>query len=271
VHYGIEVINGGVYADPKVVVRLAQTAEEVGWEALFVWDHLAFVWGSAFGDPWITLAAVAVSTERVRLGTGVTPLPRRRPHVLAHALSTLDLLSEGRVVLGAGLGGVAEEFSAFGEPGDLKARAAMLDEGLEVLGRLLSGERVEHHGEHYSVEGITLAPLPVQRPRIPVWIGGDSPPALRRAARWDGWILGGVGLDGDMTTTPQEMAIKAEELRSLRTAPVDVALTGCSSPKDRELVREYEDAGVTWWLESVHGMRGSVDEMLARAAAGPPR
>jgi probable F420-dependent oxidoreductase len=280
-HYGIEVINGGDYADPRQVIRLAQTAEAAGWEGLWVWDHLAFVWGAEFGDPWITLAAVAASTARLRLGTGVTPLPRHRPHVLAHALATLDVLSQGRVIFGAGLGGVPEEFTAFGEPGDAKVRARMLDEGLQVLDRLWSGERVAHHGDFYTVDGITLAPLPVQRPRIPIWIGGESLPALRRAARWDGWICGGVAADGKtMTKTPDEIANKVETLRNLSSMdsspanadPVmfDIALTGYSSANDRGLVQEYEQAGVTWWLESLHGRRGSIEQMLERARAGPP-
>lgn len=270
--YGLEVINGGAYADPKAVVRLARAAEEAGWEGLFVWDHLAFVWGSAFGDPWVTLAAVAASTTRLRMGTGVTPLPRRRPHVLAHSLATLDLLSDGRAILGAGLGGVPEEFTAFGETGDARERAAMLDEGLEVVDRLWSGEEVDHHGDHYMVDGIALAPLPVQRPRIPVWIGGESPPALRRAARWDGWIAGAFGPDGGMTKTPQEVAATTRTLHRLRAndAPLEVAITGQSAADDTTPVREYEEAGVTWWLESLHEMRGSPEEALARVEAGPP-
>ncbi len=270
--YGIEVVNLGEFADPRVVVRLAQTAEAAGWEGLFVWDHLGFVWGAPSGDPWVILAAVAASTTHLRLGTAVTPLPRRRPQIVAQTLATLDILCEGRVVFGVGLGGVPAEYTAFGEPGEAKVRAAMLDEGLDVLNRLWSGEKVIHHGQHYTVEGVTLAPLPVQRPRIPIWIGGDSPPALRRAARWDGWIIGAVSPDGKMTRTPEQIAGQVAAIRQHRNgaAPFDVALDGYSGPGDRALAREYEAAGATWWLESVHGMRGSVEEMLARLAAGPP-
>jgi alkanesulfonate monooxygenase SsuD/methylene tetrahydromethanopterin reductase-like flavin-dependent oxidoreductase (luciferase family) len=186
--YGIVTANLGDYADPRVAVRLAQAAEEAGWEAFFMWDHLGFVWGSPSSDPWVVLPAVAASTTHLALGTAITPLARRRPQIVANALASLDLLSGGRVVFGAGLGGVPEEFTAFGDPGDMKERAARLDEGLTILNRLWSGAPVTHRGPHYAVEGVSLAPLPLQRPRIPIWIGGEGAPALRRAARWDGWL-----------------------------------------------------------------------------------
>src|SRR3712207_8459219 len=148
--YGIVTANLGEYADPRVAVRLAQAAEEAGWEAFFVWDHLGFVWGSPSSDPWVVLPAVAASTTHLALGTAITPLARRRPHIVANALASLDLLSGGRVIFGAGLGGVAEEFTAFGEPGDAKVRARMLDEGLTVVDGLWSGEPLTYHGKHYE-------------------------------------------------------------------------------------------------------------------------
>src|SRR5215204_3550273 len=173
--YGIVMSNLDDYADPRLVIRLARAAEAAGWEAFFVWDHLGFAWGSPSSDPWVSLSALAVSTTHLKLGTAITP-------------RSLDLLSGGRMIFGTGLGGVPEEFTAFGEAGAAKERARMLDEGLAVLDRLWSGEMVTHHGQHYDVENVALAPLPFQRPRIPIWIGGESPPALRRAARWDGWL-----------------------------------------------------------------------------------
>ncbi len=105
-YYGIEVVTFGAYADPRPVVHLAQAAEAAGWDGLFIWDHLAFAWNVPSGDPWIILAAVAQATNRLKLSTAITPLHRRRPHVLANTLATLDLLSQGRVILGVGLGGV---------------------------------------------------------------------------------------------------------------------------------------------------------------------
>ena len=164
--YGIEITNLGDYADPRAVVRVVRRAEASGLEGLFVWDHLGFVWGAPTGDPWIILSAVVASTARLTLGTAVTLLPRRRVQVVANELATLDLLSGGRAVSGAGIGGVPEEFTAFGEPGDATERAGMLDEGLALLDRLLLGEEVTHHGTNYTLEGIKLAPIPLQRPLI---------------------------------------------------------------------------------------------------------
>src|SRR5918994_1702533 len=194
--YGIVTANLGDYADPRVAVRVARAAETAGWEAFLVWDHLGFVRGVPSGDPFVILSAVAASTTRLKLGLALTPLARRRPQVVANALASLDLLSAGRAIFGAGLGGVAEEFTAFGEPGDAKERAAMLDEGLTILDGLWSAETVTHRGQHYVVKGVSLAPLPLQRPRIPIWIGGEGAPALRRAARWGGWLAPATNPDG---------------------------------------------------------------------------
>jgi probable F420-dependent oxidoreductase len=273
--YGIVASNLGDYADPRAAVRLAQAAEATGWEAFFIWDHLGFVWGPPSCDPWVVLSAVAASTTHLRLGTAITPLARRRPQIVANALASLDRLSGGRVVFGAGLGGVTEEFTAFGEPGDAKERAAMLDEGLAVLDGLWSGEAVAHHGTYYAAEGVSLAPLPLQRPRIPIWIGGEGAPALRRAARWDGWLAPATSLDGTptMSKSPEriaEMVAKIRQHRGATTTDFDVAVDGYSEADDPALPRAYQEAGATWWLESIHGRRGPLDEMMARVEAGPP-
>src|SRR3954466_15123358 len=115
VRFGICLANIGTYSDPRVGVRVAEAAENAGWDGVFIWDHLAFVWGSPAADPWITLASIAATTSRVRIGTAVTPVPRRRPQVLAHEVATLDVLSGGRMIFGAGLGGSVTEFGKFGE------------------------------------------------------------------------------------------------------------------------------------------------------------
>jgi len=272
--YGIVATNLGEYADPRVAVRLAQATEAAGWEAFFVWDHLGFVWGAPSGDPWVILSAVAASTTRLKLGLSLTPLARRRPHVVANALASLDLLSGGRAIFGAGLGGVPEEFTVFGDPGDAKQRATMLDEGLTILDGLWSGETVTHRGPHYTVEGVSLAPRPLQRPRIPIWIGGEGAPALRRAARWDGWLAPATSHDGTptMAKSPERIAEMASVVRRYRTtdAPFEVAVDGYSEAGDPALPRAYGAAGATWWLESIHDVRGPLGEMMARVRAGPP-
>src|SRR6266849_3084440 len=202
--YGICLANAGTYSDPHAAVRVAVAAEEAGWDGLFLWDHLAFVWGPPAADPWVTLAAIASSTSTLRIGTAVTPVARRRPQVLAQQVATLDLLSGGRVSFGAGLGGIESEFAKFGEPADARVRAQKLDEGLDLLRRFWSGEEVTHRGEHYTVAGVTLAPTPVQE-RLPIWIGGNRPASLRRAARWDGGLADSADPTG-ITLSPDDIA-----------------------------------------------------------------
>lgn len=272
-NFAVEIVPFGTYADPRNIVVMAQAAEAAGWDGIFLWDHLAFAWGVPSADPWVALAAVAQATQRLRLGTDITPIPRRRPHILATTLAGLDLLSDGRVIFGAGLGGVPLEFSAFGDPDDTRLRAEMLDEGLEVLDGLLSGQEMHHQGRFYAVNGVSLAPLPVQKPRPPIWIGGESRPALRRAARWDGWVIAGVNEEAKMVKSPEDIANAAVYMRSFRDdgTAFDIAMSGVSEPGQGEIVQPYGEAGVTWWLESIFDLRGSMDVMLARIKAGPPR
>jgi alkanesulfonate monooxygenase SsuD/methylene tetrahydromethanopterin reductase-like flavin-dependent oxidoreductase (luciferase family) len=265
--FAICLANIGTYSDPRVTARLAATAEESGWEGVFVWDHLAFVWGPPAADPWVTLATVATATSRIRIGTAVTPVARRRPQVLAQQVATLDVLSDGRVVFGAGLGGAASEFGRFGEPEDPRVRAEMLDEGLDVLRRLWTGDEVRHRGAHYVVDGVTLGPLPVQE-RLPVWIGGNRPPSLRRAARWDGWLADSTGIGGRLLS-PEDLARGVETIRAARSSeePFDVAVLMQSDQGDPA---EYEAAGATWWLENLHDMRAPLEEVTALVETGPP-
>jgi probable F420-dependent oxidoreductase len=261
--YGLLAANIGAYSDPRNVVRLAETAELAGWDALLVWDHLGFVWGPPAADPWVVLAAVAASTSTIRIGTGITPAARRRPHVLAHQVATLDVLSGGRVVFGAGLGGIEAEFAAFGEETDARLRADRLDEALELLRMLWSGARVEHHGMHYTVDGVTLAPAPVQQP-LPIWVGGNSRRARERAARFDGWFAD--------TSSPEAMSMSPEALAERvaglgRSGDFDIVVHGYADKAD---LQAYADAGATWWLEDLHDMRAPFDELVSLVAAGPP-
>jgi alkanesulfonate monooxygenase SsuD/methylene tetrahydromethanopterin reductase-like flavin-dependent oxidoreductase (luciferase family) len=253
--------------------EVARVAEEAGWDGLFTWDHLGFVGGMPTAEPWVTLAAVAATTSRLRLGTWVTPLPRRRIQVVAHQVATLDILSGGRFIFGAGLGGVPEEITAFGEDADLKRRARMFEEGLPLVARLLEGERVQHRGEFYTVDGVQLLPAPLQKPRPPIWIGAISAPARRRAADWEGWTVPNVDISGRPRLSPDAIGKQIEAILARRTAqgPFDVAITGASEAGETTLVREFAGAGVTWWLETLHGRRFSPEQALRRVAAGPPR
>ena len=264
--FGLCVANTGTYSDPRTTVRIARAAEASGWDGLFVWDHLAFVWGQPSADPWVTLAAVAAATERILIGTAVTPVPRRRPHVLAQTVATLDVLSGGRVVFGAGLGGIASEFERFGEPAEAKVRAEKLDEGLGVLRRLWSGDEVHHHGPHYTVDGVTLAPQPVQE-RLPIWIGGNAPPSLRRAARWDGWIADSFG-PGGMKLSSDELGRSLEVIRVARTGDEDYEVASLGE-WDKADPGAYAEAGVTFWLENISDRRGTPAELLQFVERGP--
>src|SRR5689334_12142021 len=191
----INIPNFGDFADARTVARVAAAAEEAGWDGLFVWDHVVHSkrWrsGSPFGEPWMLLTAAALATSRIKLGTLVTPVARRRPEQLARQVAMLDVLSGGRVIFGAGLGGpIEDEFGSFGDTTDPVVLAERLDEGLELLARYWSGEKVDHEGKHYRVRQTALLPAPVQRPRPPVWIAGYWPNRrpMRRAAKWDGAV-----------------------------------------------------------------------------------
>ncbi|MGN6331276.1 MAG: LLM class flavin-dependent oxidoreductase [Motilibacteraceae bacterium] len=191
---GLFVAPFDALADPRVVGDLAAAAEDAGWDGFFVWDHLLYGERvSAIADVWTCCAAVALRTERLLLGPMVTPLPRRRPQVLARQAASLAVLSGGRFVLGLGLGDDwVREFSAFGDEPDPKVRGRMLDEGLEVLTGLLSGEQVDHDGAHHTARDVRFQPAPT----VPIWLAGrfGNQAPLRRAARYDGFFV--IGLDG---------------------------------------------------------------------------
>jgi alkanesulfonate monooxygenase SsuD/methylene tetrahydromethanopterin reductase-like flavin-dependent oxidoreductase (luciferase family) len=252
-------------AEPSVVARLAAAAEEAGWHGLFVWDHLR--WQAPVrqvADPWITLAAVACATERLRIGPMITPLARRRPAKLARETTTLDRLSGGRLTLGVGLGSdrFGNELSKTGESLDDRQRARMLDESLEILTAAWSGEPVHHHGEHYTVDGIEFLPRPVQRPGVPVWVAGfpgNRKPMLR-AARHDGFFP--VNLEHPDQVA--EIAATIADLRGDTTAPYDiaVALPAGTDPAP------YAAAGATWWLTDV-SPGDTLDQVLGLLRDGP--
>ncbi|MCI0397930.1 MAG: LLM class flavin-dependent oxidoreductase, partial [Chloroflexi bacterium] len=257
--YALDFPNGGPWGDAGTLAELAELAETSGWDGVFLEDYI--VWQGhqevATYDPWVALAAMAMRTKRIRLGTMVTPLARRRPWKVAREVVTLDHLSNGRVILGVGLGDTGESvgsdssFTHFGEVMDARQRAAMLDEALEVMAGLWRGEPFRYDGRYYQVKEMTFLPRPVQRPRIPIWVGGGWPlkgPA-RRAARWDGACLYKHQVH---TMTPEDIrALKAfvEEQRGSLEG-YDIAAGG--SPRrpeweeERAYIRSLAEAGVTW-------------------------
>jgi probable F420-dependent oxidoreductase len=189
---------------PRHYASLAAQAEELGYESVWVPDHLVFPEvmppsylytdsgeppipsSTAVYDPWVLLGAIAAVTETIRLGTNVYVLPLRHPIVVARGVLTVDRISRGRVTLGAGVGWLREEFGMVGL--DAATRGKRTDEMIGLLRRLWTEPVVEHHGDHYDIPPVYFEPKPFQRP-IPIEIGGSSPAALRRAGRLgDGWI-----------------------------------------------------------------------------------
>src|SRR5829696_3042689 len=176
--FALNLPNFGPYGDIGAMADLGRLAEDRGWDGFFVWDHVTWLRDDPqpVADPWILLTAVALATTHLRVGTMVTPVARRRPAKLAREAASLDRLSGGRLTLGVGLGSpLDDEFVAVGEPGDPKLLAVRLDEGLDVLAAAWSGEPVDFHGTTTHVDGVTFLPRPVQRPRIPLWVGGTWP------------------------------------------------------------------------------------------------
>jgi alkanesulfonate monooxygenase SsuD/methylene tetrahydromethanopterin reductase-like flavin-dependent oxidoreductase (luciferase family) len=257
-------------ADPAVVARLSAEAEEAGWHGAFVWDNLRFEEPVVdVADPWITLAAMATATKRIRLGPMVTPLARRRPVKVARETATLDRLSGGRLTLGVGLGSdsFASEYSITGEELDDRRRASMLDESLEILAAAWSGEPVHHRGEHYTVDGMSFLPRPVQRPGVPVWVAGyyGKPRPMRRAARHQGFFPLAVDRPEQVAEIVADLAALRREAGMDPTEPYDVvvALPPGSDPAP------YGAAGATWWLVEFPWDAPSIDQVRAVIRDGP--
>ena len=253
-------------ADARQITELAVEAEARGWQGFFLWDHVR--WNEpvrAAADPWIVLAAIAQATETIRIGPMVTPLARRRPAKVARETATLDQLSNGRSILGAGLGSdrFGGEFSRFGDEEQDAARAEMTDESLAILRAAWAGEPVHHRGAHYLIDDVTFLPRPVQRPSLPVWIAGfpGKPRPMRRAAAHDGYFP--VNLESADQLAEAVQAVLG--YRGADAGPFDVAveLEPGTDPA------AYEAAGATWGL-SGFGPGATLDQVRGVVADGPP-
>ena len=264
------------FAEPKRVVALSQQLEDSGWDGLFLWDHVLTTPGMAVADPWVTMAAVATVTQRIRLGALVTPLPRRRPWVLSRQLATLDQLSDGRLIGGIGLGGDGwSEFSAFGEPVDPVVRGRMLDEALELVQRFLTGEAVSFHGSHYVVDSPPLLPRPRQSP-LPIWgaVRWPNRRPLARIAKLDGCFPIFASSGGLPPPDPSDIAALRTQLVDRGARPdIDIAVECELSLEEPSsipaTVAALEHAGVTWILESFRP--GVAPEHVASVVRkGPP-
>ena len=250
----------GALSDPLAVVDVAVAAEHCGWDAVFVWDHLLrpVEQATLIADPWITMTAIAMKTDRIRIGPMVTPLARRRLLKLAREVATLDLASRGRLVLGLGLGvDSGGELTRTGEELDVRVRGEMLDEGVRLLDQMLRGDNVVHDGPHFMIDGITVAPTGVQRPRVPFWLAarGEKLAPVRRAARYEGLCPTAI--------TPDRFAELVDVVAAERGSLDGFDFAVMALP-DRSFA-EYEDRGATW---AIHEMspETSVAEIMRQIA-----
>ncbi|MEC8147003.1 MAG: LLM class flavin-dependent oxidoreductase [Pseudomonadota bacterium] len=183
--------NFGSFGCVNKLVELAVLAENSGFDGFFLWDHINITGNEALDtvDPIVALAAIASATSKISLGPIVTPLARRRPWKVSRELVSLDHLSKGRVIFGAGLGEPPEfEFTAFGEDSSAKVRAKKVDESLTLIDRLSSGQKVEFQGDYYKVDNVQFNPIAYQKPRFPIWIAATLPATagLKRSMNWNG-------------------------------------------------------------------------------------
>ena len=241
-------------------MEVAVAAEEQGWAGVFLWDHLLrpVEQATAIADPWIMLSAIAAATTEVRIGPMVTPIARRRPLKLAREVATLDLLSNGRLTLGLGLGvDSGGELTKTREELDPVARGAMLDEGIVVLDKLLRGEHVVHDGHYYMVDGITLSPIGAQRPRVPFWLAarGAATKPIRRAAHYEGLC--------PTVITPDRFAELVEIVAIERGSLAGFDLAIMVTPE--HAISEYETRGATWAIHEAQP-HNTINEIMAMIA-----
>jgi alkanesulfonate monooxygenase SsuD/methylene tetrahydromethanopterin reductase-like flavin-dependent oxidoreductase (luciferase family) len=262
VKFSITLGAAGDGRDPAALADLAGLAEAAGWDAFFLEDYLCYR-GLPTYDPWVCLAVIASATERIRLGTTVTPLPRRHPWELAAQTVSVDHLSGGRLILGVGSGAADDPaFTTLGSPAAAPERAAQLDEGLQVLTALWTGKPVHHHGRYYRIDGLQLNATPIQQPRIPIWVGGDlrQPGVRRRLTRWDG------------ACAYRERALDPDDVLDItalvRAAGRDQGGYDIKVSGNQDRLADFVSAGATWWGRWIPP--GDADETRKIVAHGPP-
>jgi alkanesulfonate monooxygenase SsuD/methylene tetrahydromethanopterin reductase-like flavin-dependent oxidoreductase (luciferase family) len=275
-YYGFIISDGDIHT----IGEMASQAEAAGWDGVFYWDGIFIAGKALMYDPWVVLASIALCTTRVRIGAILTPLSRRRPWKLARETVSVDHLSQGRLIVPVGLGALDDGgFARVGEATARRVRAELLDEGLDILTGLWSGQPFSYQGRHYHLDSMNFTPTPLQKPRIPLWVVGAWPRAksMQRVLRYDGLMPNKLAPDGTQAEiTPDDIrAMKAyiDQHRTL-TTPFDIITEGETPGDDPEqaaaLVRPYAEAGSTWWMEARWQAR-TIDELRTRIAQGPPR
>jgi alkanesulfonate monooxygenase SsuD/methylene tetrahydromethanopterin reductase-like flavin-dependent oxidoreductase (luciferase family) len=275
VKFGLDVATTGQWGDVRLLTELARSAEEAGWDGFFVWDVFLTDDDIPVADPWVALASIAATTSRIRIGAMVTPLVRRLPWEVARQTAAIDHLSGGRLIFGAGLGSGNREFERLGLPTDLRERAQSVEANLDLIQRLWSGESVTTTGPNFQLNGVRLAPTPVQRPRIPTWLAAGWPRLrpIHRAAAWDGVYLMTNNQVTNQRLTPAEVVEAVTAIRAKRKGgePFDVAANVSTSDEpDGGLAvsAAMTAAGATWTLELTPD---TLSEHRALIRRGPPK
>lgn len=280
--FGIVPINLGEFTDPQVMTAFVQKAEALGYESVWTAEHVIipqhydsvypynpsgkvpFKADAAIIDPLVALTFIASATTRLRLGTGVNILSQMNPLYLAKWASSIDHLSQGRLMLGLGIGWLREEFAAIGVPFEHRGKRA--NEYLEALKAVWTGDEVNYQGEFVNWQGFVMRPTPVQPGGVPLVIGGVSAPAIRRTARYgDGWYV--IGKDVDEYRA--HMQALTEECQRQGRNPADIEVTGYWDYYNQGIdsLSVYEELGVQRLLINVHALReSSPDAALERFA-----
>jgi len=269
-------IQNTAAVDATDAVECAVAAEEAGWDGVFLSDSIT--WG--YSDPWTLLAGIATRTDQIRLGTWITPIPRRQPWQLAHDLASLDQLSGGRVLLGGGLG-TPSEHTTFTQSSEPERPGERYDEALEIIAGLWRGDSVSYEGEHFTVDGLELAQTPVQEPRIPVVLGCWWPnrKPFQRGARWDGimpnWPAmteSGEGPQGEQATgsVEDELRDMLEYYHGLTDEPGEIVLPLDPPNASSEYVDTCKELGATWLLDTNTFVPGEGGRNVDRVRDGPP-
>jgi hypothetical protein len=261
---------------PQEAIEFAKEVEAYGWDGFFVWEPVYGI------DPWVVLGAIAVQTDRIKIGTLLTPPSRRRPWKLASEALTVDLLSDGRMILSVGVGSVDTGFESMGEITDRRTRAELLDESIDILTGLWGGQPFKYEGKHYQLKEFTFVhqpPPPVQQPRIPIWVVGawGWPMSMQRVLKCDG-ILPAIIDQNKMfvdLTTGHLRQIKAflDKNRKLESH-FDIIVENTTPGNDHSAavakVQPWIEAGATWWIESMWTENES-HKWLQRIRQGPPK
>ena len=281
--FGLQLPNLGPFSDIHYLIQLAQEAETAGWDGFFLWDHVAIP--QRMVDTMTVLTAIATVTSRIKLGPMITSPSRRRPWKLARELTTLDQLSDGRIILGVGLGESDYDFEHCGEVTSAKIRAQRLDEALTIMDGLWQGDNFSFQGEHFQVRDLHFQPTPIQHPRIPIWVAGwwDNKAPMRRAARWDGVFP--LGKSDALSPLDWQNIISYIQGHRTSTVPLIKVHSGITA-NDRftanQQVKPFAEVGVDWWLEDISPVRlgyklgeewvepWEIEAIVERIQYGPP-